>query len=199
MQILLQFFYNNYIELLGFLSALIYIYFSIKQNILLWPWGIITSALYVVVFFISKLYADMTLNIYYVIISIYGWYSWKYGNNNKSELAISKLTPKTFIILLFITLILFIIFSFVLKIYTDSTIPFGDAFITAGSITATWMLTRKILEQWLFWIVVDFISMAIYFYKELYFTVILFAVYTVLAIIGYIEWKKEIQSKLQIQ
>ena len=199
MQSLLQFLGNNYIELLGFLSALIYIYFSIKQNILLWPWGIITSALYVVVFFTSKLYADMALNVYYVIISIYGWYSWKYSNNNTSELAISKLTPKVFIILLLITLILFIIFSFVLKIYTDSTIPFGDAFITAGSVIATWMLTRKILEQWLFWIVVDFTSMAIYFYKELYFTVILFAVYTVLAIIGYIEWKKEIQSKLQIQ
>jgi nicotinamide mononucleotide transporter len=95
------------------------------------------------------------------------------------------------LILLAATLVIFIIIAYILKNFTDSNVAFWDAFITAASISATWMLARKILEHWLVWVVVDAVSIALYIYKGLYPTVILFAVYTSLAVLGYYEWQKQ--------
>ena len=93
-------------------------------------------------------------------------------------------------ILLLITTVTFLGIGVILKRYTDSPMPFWDAFTTAASFTATWMLARKILEHWILWIIVDAVSMGLYLYRDLYPTLILFAIYTSMAIIGYIEWKK---------
>jgi nicotinamide mononucleotide transporter len=90
--------------------------------------------------------------------------------------------------------VLFGIIAFILINFTDSEIPYWDAFTTAGSFVATWMLARKIIEHWLIWIIVDSVSLGLYIYKGLYATVILFAVYTLLAVMGYIEWKKELKT-----
>jgi len=191
---------NNYIELLGLIFGLLYILLSIKQNIWCWPVGFITSALYVYVFFVTKFYADMGLQVYYLMVSVYGWYHWMFGAKSKKQddLKISKTNIKLAIYLFLATSILFIIISYILVNYTDSEIPYWDAFTTAASFVATWMLARKIIEHWIIWIVVDSVSLGLYIYKELYPTVILFAVYTVLAILGYIEWKKELKKKLNV-
>ena len=183
---------QNWIEIIGTLAGFIYIFLEIKQNVWLWFVGIITSALYVVVFFEAKLYADMSLNIYYVIISIYGWYWWLYGNKQteKKELPISKLSLQLSLVLLPITIIIFGIMWFVLSRFTDSQVPMWDSLVTALSIVATWMLTRKILEQWLVWIFVNIISMGLFIYKGLYPTTLLFFVYFALALVGYYEWLK---------
>ncbi|MFO7827039.1 MAG: nicotinamide riboside transporter PnuC [Bacteroidales bacterium] len=187
---------NNYIELTGSIFGLLYIILSIKQNIWCWPVGLITSALYIYVFFVTKFYADMGLQVYYLIVSIYGWYFWLYGGKNKKQdnLKISKTGFWLSIYLILATAILFAVIAFILVNYTDSEIPYWDAFTTAGSFVATWMLARKIIEHWLIWIVVDSVSLGLYIYKGLYATVFLFAVYTVLAVIGYIEWKKELKK-----
>ncbi|MCK5169348.1 MAG: nicotinamide mononucleotide transporter, partial [Bacteroidales bacterium] len=191
---------NNYIELLGLIFGLLYILLSIKQNIWCWPVGFITSALYVYVFFVTKFYADMGLQVYYLMVSVYGWYHWMFGAKSKKQddLKISKTNIKLAIYLFLAASILFIIISYILVNYTDSEIPYWDAFTTAASFVATWMLARKIIEHWIIWIIVDSVSLGLYIYKELYPTVILFAVYTVLAILGYIEWKKELKKKLNV-
>jgi nicotinamide mononucleotide transporter len=184
--------FGNYIEILATITGLIYLVYSVKGNILLWPFGLITSALYVYVFFMSKIYADMGINIYYVIISIYGWIHWSSGENSeKKELPLSRLKLRLGLILGLITLIIFCIIAYFLKNFTDSDIAYWDAFVTAASITATWMLARKIMEHWLFWVVVDGISIGLYIYKGLYPTVLLFVVYTSLAVTGYHEWRKQ--------
>lgn len=185
---------NNYIELLGLIFGLLYILLSIKQNIWCWPVGFITSALYIYVFFVTKFYADMGLQVYYLIVSVYGWSHWMFGAKSKKQddLKISKTNIKLGIYLFLATIVLFVIISYVLVNYTDSEIPYWDAFTTASSFVATWMLARKIIEHWIIWIIVDSVSLGLYIYKELYPTVILFAVYTVLAILGYIEWKKKL-------
>ena len=172
---------------------MVYLYFSIRQSIWLWPLGLLSSVLYVFVYFFSKFYADMGLQVYYVVISIYGWYHWIYGKNspNENNLLISKITLKTGVILGIITLILFALIGEILIHFTDSPIPWGDALTTAISITATWMLARKILEHWLLWVFVDALSMALYIYKDLDITAGLFFVYTAMAVVGYMEWKKE--------
>ncbi|MBN2893315.1 MAG: nicotinamide mononucleotide transporter [Bacteroidales bacterium] len=183
---------ENWVEIFGAIAGLLYIFLSIKEKILLWPIGIITSTVYIYVFFQSKFYADMSLQFYYVFVSIYGWIFWLKGKKNEKDkqLKISKTPFKTIIILVFVTLALFLGMGWFLSNYTDSPVPFWDAFTTAASIVATWMLAKKFIEQWIIWIIVDIISAILYYKKGLYPTVILFGVYTIMAVIGYIEWRK---------
>jgi nicotinamide mononucleotide transporter len=188
----IEWLFDNYIEILATITGLIYLIYSVKGKILLWFFGIVTSALYVYVFYQSKIYADMGINIYYVIISIYGWLHWSFAGNSKEKvLPVSKMNLKQGLILLAATLVIFIIIAYILKNFTDSNVAFWDAFITAASISATWMLARKIMEHWLVWVVIDAVSIGLYIYKGLYPTVILFAVYTSLAVLGYYEWQKQ--------
>ena len=187
---------THYVEILGVIFSILYLYFSIRQNILLWPMGIASALLYMVVFFQSKFYADMGLNGYYVVISIYGWFLWKRGNEEQeSGLPVSRLGKKNAVILLLVTTAAFVGIGMVLKEYTDSPVPFWDAFTTAVSFTATWMLARKILENWILWIVVDLVSMGLYLYRGLYPTLLLFGIYTTMAVIGYYKWLRSYQSK----
>jgi len=193
MDLIIKWLSGNYVELLGAILGIIYIFFSIRQSILTWPVGLLTSMLYVWVFFVSKLYADMGLQMYYVVISIYGWYEWLRGNqtNHYEPIRISRLSLKLGAILSVVSLVIFIMIWFILKNYTDSPVPIADSLATALSIVATWMLARKILEHWLVWIFVDAFSVGLFWYKDLLPTVFLFVVYTVMAYIGYCEWKRE--------
>lgn len=194
MELIIKWLSGNYIELLGAILGIVYIFFSIRQSILTWPVGLLTSILYVWVFLVSKLYADMGLQMYYVVISVYGWYEWLRGNqsNHSESIKVSRLQMKLGIILSVVSLLLFFVIWFILKNYTDSPVPMADALATALSVVATWMLARKILEHWLVWIFVDAFSIGLFWYKDLHPTVILFVVYTGMAYLGYIEWKKEL-------
>jgi len=199
---IIQWLSNQYIEILGAISGLLYLYFAIRQKIWLWPLGLITSALYIYVFYGERLYADMGMNIYYVVISIYGWYYWLHGSGSQetNTLRISRLTQKLGVILLIITACIYVVLVYMLKKLPEllnvevSELLYWDAFTTAASIVATWMLARKIIQHWLIWIVVDAVSLGLYVYKGMYPTVVLFLVYTLMAFKGYIEWKKELQT-----
>ncbi len=183
---------ENSVEIIGTLLGLLFLYFEIKQSKWLWPVGLFSSLMYIYVFFISKFYADMGLQFYYVFISIYGWFRWSaVKESTKKELPVVNLSMNLFIKLLLASLLIYLAISFILVNFTDSPLPYWDSFTTALSIVATWMLARKILQQWLLWVAVNFVSMCLYFYKELYPTVILFAIYTVLAFYGYYKWKKD--------
>lgn len=186
-----------YIEVLGALTGIIYIFLEVRQSIWLWPLGLVTSATYVWVFFSSKFYADMGLQVYYVLISIYGWYWWlkegqKYRGNTLPVIHISK---KQAIILTTVFIAVFLLLWYVLTRFTDSPVPLGDAFTTAVSVVATWMLARKIIEHWVLWVIADVVSIGLYIYKGLFPTVILFVFYTVMAVIGYREWRRSMVPK----
>ena len=182
---------THYVEVLGVVVSVLYLWFSIRQNILLWPTGIISALLYMVVFFQSKFYADMGLNGYYFFISIYGWFLWRKGDGDKDHRRpVSRINRRLVLILVPVTILIFLGIGVILDRYTDSPIPYWDALTTAMSFTATWMLARKILEHWILWIIVDVISMCLYLYRGLYPTMILFAIYTIMAVVGYREWKK---------
>lgn len=199
---ILEWLLNNKIELIGAVLGIIYIVFSIRQNILTWPTGLITSALYIVVFFKTKFYADMALQIYYVVISAYGWYFWLKGGKGKGKaesvhLAARPTGQNLAIKLAVATLFIYIAILFVLLNFTDSDVPYMDSLTTSLSIVATWMLAKKYIEHWLIWIFVDFVSAGLYIYKNLWPTVILFLVYTAMAVLGYIEWKKELKPAVE--
>jgi nicotinamide mononucleotide transporter len=188
----------HYVEILGVIFSILYLFFSIRQNILLWPLGIASALLYMVVFFQSKFYADMGLNGYYVVISIYGWILWRRGSNEGgSGLPVSRIGKRNALILLVITATAFAGIGMILDRYTDSPLPYWDAFTTAVSFTATWMLARKILENWILWIIVDAVSMGLYLYRGLYPTLLLFAIYTTMAVIGYMKWFRAYKKGLQ--
>lgn len=190
---MISWFIDNWIEIVAVVTGLAYIFLSIKQKISCWVFGIISSGLYLFVFFSSKIYADMALQAYYVIMGIYGWVHWARIDdfNDKSELPVLRLNQREMLILLGVTAILFVAIAQFLIYFTDSTIPWIDAFTTSLSFTATWMLTRKILEHWLIWIVVNTVSIGLYFYRELYVTIILFVILTIMAIVGYVKWKRD--------
>lgn len=193
---LLEWLLVNKTELLGAILGLVYIVFSIRQNILTWPTGLLTSVLYVAVFYKSGFYADMGLQVYYVAISIYGWYFWlKGGKQQKNEpLQVQTTSIKLWLKLAAAFFLIYAIILFILLNFTDSTVPYMDTLTTALSVVATWMLARKLIEHWLIWIVVDLISSGLYVYKSLWPTVILFVVYTIMAFIGYFEWKKDVKQ-----
>lgn len=188
---------GNKTELLGAVLGILYIRFSIKQNILTWPTGLLTSLIYIVVFYKSALYAAMSLQVYYVFISFYGWYLWMKGKSSDSASVVSTRLAKLnlWIKLIVISILIYSVILFVLIRYSDSDVPFLDSLTTTLSIIATWMLAKKYLENWLIWIFVDLVSSGLYFYKNLWPTVILFLVYTVMAIFGYFEWKKNLKPE----
>ncbi len=195
-----EWFLLNKIEVLGAILGLFYIVFSIRQNILTWPTGLLTSALYVVVFFRSGFYADMGLQLYYVFISIYGWYFWLKGNTKESaetgSLQVRRTSKKLALNLTLMFFLLYGVIIFILLNFTDSTVPYMDTLTTALSIVATWMLAKKYIEHWLIWIFVDLVSTGLYVYKSLWPTVILFLVYTFMAVVGYREWRKDLKPTL---
>jgi nicotinamide mononucleotide transporter len=182
----------SYIELIATVTGLIYLFYSIKGDRRLWVYGLITSALYVYICFIAGIYADMGINFYYVGVSIYGWVHWTlYREEKKKIIPVTQTTLKQWFLVLGATLVFYIIIVNILIHFTDSTIPYWDAFTTSASITATWMLARKMLEHWIIWIVIDAISIGLYIYKGLYPSSILFLVYTIMAAVGFIQWKKQ--------
>jgi len=187
--------WGNKVELLGAILGLIYIFFSIRQHILTWPIGLLTSLFYIAIFFQSGFYADMGLQVYYVVISIYGWYFWIKGKRPKDTAKIPVKTCRKLLWLKIISITVLIFFGilYILKNYTNSTVPIMDSLTTAFSISATWMMARKYIEHWIIWIFVDIISAGLYIYKNLWPTVILFLVYTVMAFLGFIEWKKDVK------
>jgi nicotinamide mononucleotide transporter len=199
-EVLTTWLWGNKVELLGALLGILYIFFSIRQHILTWPTGLFTSLLYIIVFFRSGFYADMGLQVYYVGVSIYGWYYWIKGGkretgNTPQKVPVRRTPRKVWLWGIPATIVVYALLLFSLLRFTDSTVPFMDALTTALSITATWMLARKYIEHWLIWIFTDLVSAGLYVYKSLWPTVILFLVYTVMAISGYLEWKKDLERK----
>lgn len=195
-EIILEWLLVNKIEVLGAILGIIYIFLSIRQHILTWPTGLLASALYVYVFMQAKLYADMGLQAYYVFISLYGWYFWLKGKRPESseKVPVNRTNKQLWLQLILVSFLLYLVILYLLLNFTDSDVPYMDSITTALSIVATWMLARKYLEHWLIWIFVDAFSAGLYAYKGLWATVVLFIVYTIMAALGYIEWKKDCEQ-----
>lgn len=186
----------NWVETIAALLGLIGIYLQIKQNPWYWFSALIMVLMYILVFYQAGFYADMSFQFYYLIVSIYGWIHWikSRGKSNSESLIVYKLSKSQWLIALLASTAFFVIIYLILDKFTDSQVAAGDAFTTSLSITATWLLARKILENWLFWIVVDAVSTGLYIYKGLYPSAILFTVLTVLAVVGYIKWRKATEN-----
>jgi nicotinamide mononucleotide transporter len=176
------------IEIFGAIFGFLSVYFTIRQNILCWYFGLLQVTLYCFVFYTSKLYSDMILHVIYIFLQVFGWYNWKYGGSNKSTLRVTLITNTTFWIGL--TVLITALLGYVMQTKTDASFPYEDAFITVASLVAQYLMIKKILQSWMFWIIVDVVAIIIYAYKDLYFTTVLYVLFLIMAIIGYLQWKK---------
>ncbi len=198
---------DNWIEIFGAVTGIIYVFLEVRQNLWLWPVGIITSSVYVWVFLTGKLYADMSLQVYYLVISFTGLYWWVRGTGqrthgiDKSEangtpvkdvLPVTRLKFRTGVVLSVLLVCLYALLWFILSRYTDSPVPEADSFITSLSVIATWMLARKIFEHWYLWIAVNLAAVILFITRGLYPTVILYTVYLIMSFSGLRLWRKTI-------
>lgn len=190
------------LEIAGTLVGLLYLWLEYKASIYLWVASIVMPAIYIFVYYDAGLYADFGVNLYYLLIAVYGWWSWKHGvlsntsaeANHSKELPITHLPKRRWIPLTMTTLLIFALIGGILIYFTDSDVPWLDALTTALSITGMWLLAQKHIEQWWVWMVVDLVSVGLYIYKDLQFTAILYFLYAVIAVLGYRKWKQIMHS-----
>ncbi len=191
-----------FIEIVGAIIGLVYLYLEYKANVWLWPVGILMSAFYVVIYITGSFYADAALQVYYIGANAYGLLKWTAfrrgaggGAVSHSDTEISAMPQRLILPVAAVSLAIWFLIYYVLKTFTDSPVPAGDAFTTALSIVAMWMLSRKYMEQWLLWVVVNIVSVILYFWKGLYPTAILYIVYVVIATLGYFRWRREARKR----
>lgn len=188
-QVLVQFKQTSLLEWVGVISAFICIYLAAKEHILNWPVSIISAGVYAVVYYQYKLYGDSFLQLYFVSTAIYGWYYWLKRKRHHEEPIVS-FGLKGWLLTFSSVVVLTILLSLFLDNYTNTDVPYADGFCTAMSFVAQFLMTRKILQNWILWIIVDICYVPLLLYKGLASTAVLYAVLIVLAIIGYLDWRK---------
>ena len=177
------------VEIFGLCTGTLSIALLIKQNIWTWPVGIAYTLASLYIFFTAKLYADFVLHIFFLIMSSYGWYYWLRGNNRfDSELPVTVESKKVLAYSIIFCCLAIILTSNLLIIYTDADLPYWDNTTSILSVFAIWLQSRKKIESWIFWLVIDVLSVGIYFYKELYLYSLLYLIYMAMAFLGYVTW-----------
>ncbi|MGA1933088.1 nicotinamide riboside transporter PnuC [Arcobacter sp. YIC-464] len=179
------------LEAIAMALSIAYLLLAIKQNIWCWVAGFFSTLIYAIIFFDVSLLMDSALNVYYLIMAVYGWYSWKYTNKLQEELKITSYGIKKNIQIIIALSILSMALGFIMNNYTNADFAYVDSFTTVFAIFSTYMLAKKVIENWLYWIVIDAVSIYIYIQKELNLTAVLFAIYTTLAFVAYLNWKKD--------
>ncbi|MDB5112770.1 MAG: nicotinamide mononucleotide transporter [Mucilaginibacter sp.] len=185
---------QSWLEVIGVITGLLCVYLAAKNIIWNWPIAIINVSIYIFIFFNSRLYADMGLQVYFLATNIYGWYFWskKPATEDKAPVILIKKTEILFAVSAII------VFTFllgsVLK-YTPASYPYIDSFCTACSLVAQFFLARKVLENWLIWIFVDIIYVGVYLFKGLHLTAAMYAVFVGIAWLGYIDWKRDYKKQ----
>lgn len=173
--------------------GIVSVLYSRKENILVYPTGIVSTIFYTwFCFFWWNLYAEGSLNFYYTIMSIYGWYIWSKQKDGKT-LLITYNDKKDWIICMVFFTVSWVLLYVVLKNHTNSTVPFADSFASATAYTGMWQMAKKKVENWIWWILTNAISIPLYFYKGAVFTSLQYIVFLILAIMGLIEWKKKLK------
>jgi len=178
------------IESVAVLFSILYVILAAKENIWCWAAAIISVSLYVYIFYTVQLYPETGLQIFYFIMAIVGYYMW----NKQDKERIKEWSETKHLLIIFIGAIFTFFMGFYFSTYTDSQMPIIDSFTTVFSIIATYMVIKKVLGNWLYWIVIDAVSVYIYFNRDLHLTSLLFVAYTIIAVFGYFAWMKRMKT-----
>lgn len=185
---------TTWVEFIAVIFGLLSVWFSRNENILTYPTGIINVLVYVYLCFSAGLYADMGINAFYFVMSVYGWYNWSRRDVNSKHVPITKLSAWEWTYNIILVIVFFGLLWYILAHYTPSTVPMFDSFTTSLFIVGMWLMARKKVENWLAWIAGDVLVIPLFAYKGLVFTGFQYMVFTALAISGYIEWRKKLKS-----
>ena len=169
--------------------AVLYLLLAVRQHILCWLCWIISSCLYLYVMYEAGLYMESMLQIFYIIMGFYGWSQWN-KSDDQASFQVNRWSPVNHLIAIAVVLMLTFASGKVLELYTEAAMPFIDALTTWGAVVTTYMVAKKLLENWVYWFVIDSISIYLFVSRELYFTAFLFLVYLFIIVIGYRSWRE---------
>jgi nicotinamide mononucleotide transporter len=187
--------HQNWLEIIGVITGLLCVGLAAINNIWNWPVAIVSVGIYIFIFFDARLFADMGLQVYFMIMNFYGWYYWSKKPANEEKSPVLLITNKE-IVYSIIAVIIFTFFLGTVLKYTPASYPYIDSFCAACSLVAQVFLARKVLENWLIWIFVDIIYVGVYIFKGLHLTAIMYGIYVGIALLGYIDWKKDFKKQL---
>ena len=185
---------TSIIEWVGVLAGVFYVVLISYKLILAWFFALISSLVYVYLCYVSNLFLETGLQFFYVIMALYGWYKWNKESSGKDR-EITTWTIKTHTINISISTFLFLSLGFLFDNYTSQANPYTDAFSTVFSLGATYMVTKKVLENWIYWVVIDAVCIYLFVSRELYLTAVLFFIYTLIALFGYFQWRRKFISQ----
>lgn len=186
---------QSMLEVAGVISGLLCVYLAAKNIIWNWPLAIISVAIYIFIFYDTHLFADMGLQVYFLVINIYGWYFWSHKKST-TKTPVTLIKQREVLLSLLAIIIFTFLLGWLLFNHTTASYPYLDSFCTACSIVAQFFMARKVLQNWLLWIFVDIIYVGVYLFKGLHLTAVMYAVYVVLALIGYLDWKKDYKKQV---
>jgi nicotinamide mononucleotide transporter len=176
-------------EVLAVVLAVAYLVLAIRQNIWCWAAAAVSTVLYLFIMFQSRLYMESLLQLFYLAMAVYGWYSWRRPPDGEGELRVTTWPLRLHLFAIGSVLALVYISGDLLARYSDAALPHLDSFTTWGAVVATFMVARKVLENWLYWFVIDAVSIGLYLSRDLFFTAALFGAYLVMIVIGYRSWR----------
>lgn len=177
-------------EITAVVFAIIYLLLAVKQDVRCWYAAIFSSFLYFFIMMSANLYMEAYLQIFYIFMAIYGWFQWNKISEDKSKFIVRTWSIKQHLIVISSVISLAYISGSLLNIYTQAALPFIDALTTWGAIIATYMVAKKLLENWIYWFVIDSISVLLFMSRGLYLTSVLFFVYLIIIYFGYKSWTK---------
>jgi nicotinamide mononucleotide transporter len=172
-----------------------YLLLAMRESLWCWYAGFASTAIFLVIFWDVGLLMESGLQVYYLAMSVYGWWHWRQGATDNHPLPIQRWTPTGHVSAVSIVMLAAAFSGYLLSAHTDAALPYLDSFTTWGSILTTWMVARKVLENWLYWLVIDSVSIYLYLDRELYLTALLFGVYLVIALFGFIRWRQHYQQQ----
>ena len=185
------------VELVAVAFGLLSVYLSTREHIISWPTAIVNVGIFFFLFWKAKLYADAVLQLIYLVLSVYGWYEWLYGGARHSRLRVSRAHRMHWLVLVPLFLVAGLALGAMLDRYTDSPLPYFDALLTSASLVAQWMMTRKLLENWIIWIVADIVYVPVFIQRGLPFTALQYAVFLVLAGMGWMSWRQSLRAQAE--
>ncbi|MEJ2383751.1 MAG: nicotinamide riboside transporter PnuC [Xanthomonadales bacterium] len=178
----------QWLEVLAVALAILYLLLAIRQNIACWAAAAVSTLLYLYIMYRAGLYMESVLQLFYLAMAGYGWYEWRHGGAGHGELKVSTWPLRYHVVAIAGVALLMLVSGTLLSRYTAASLPFADSFTTWGAVVATFMVARKILENWFYWFVIDGVSIGLYLNRELYFTAALFGLYLVMIVFGYRAW-----------
>jgi nicotinamide mononucleotide transporter len=187
------------IELIAVVSGIIHVFLLTREKISAWPFGILTVSLYIYIFTLSRLYSDVILHIIYVALNLYGWWNWARRRDAARHIPISRLRLQEMGSWALFIVLGFLAWGRFMAANTAADFPYPDAFTTVASLAAQFLLARKKLENWIIWIVVDVVAMGIYALKGLYLTTLLYGLYLLLSVKGWLDWRRSIVVALETE